>query len=161
MDWVSIGTFVIHRGSNDSVFDIKLATAVTLNAIWPSKKGSVESHLLKLFLPLSWPFFPTRMHYAHMHYLSGGVPYDGIPTKDISTVSVALVAVIYVCAAAGVIFAVVCLVFNFIFRKKKYVSYSVSLAHYSQCLATESSSDFTITASIIIGRKNTDNIILT
>lgn len=52
-------------------------------------------------------------------YRSDGVPFDGIPTRRTETVSTILSAVIDIFAAAGIVLAIVCLIFNFIFRSKK------------------------------------------
>ena len=41
--------------------------------------------------------------------------------ERIETASIALVVVIYLFVAAGIIFAVVCLTFNYYFRNKKYI----------------------------------------
>ena len=55
-----------------------------------------------------------------MHTLTEGVPYDGVPGEDIWTAFIPLVVVIYLLAAAGIFFAIVCLTFNYIFRNRKY-----------------------------------------
>ena len=49
----------------------------------------------------------------------GIVPYDGVPIEVEVHASLALAVVIYILAAAGVVFAIVCLVFNFAFRQRK------------------------------------------
>ena len=48
-----------------------------------------------------------------------GIPNDGIPIEDVVTVSVGLTVVYVILAFAGLVFAVVCLIFTLIFRKKK------------------------------------------
>ncbi len=58
----------------------------------------------------------------------GGVPYDGVPIEaitieeitieEIKTVSVALTVVYSLFASAGIIFAIVCLAFTLIFKRK-------------------------------------------
>ena len=65
------------------------------------------------------------MHYLHLNVkstcesLSDGIPNDGIPIEEVVTVSVALTVVYATLATAGLVFAVVCLTFTFIFRHKK------------------------------------------
>ena len=41
--------------------------------------------------------------------------------KQIDTVPIALMVIIFLLAAAGIMFAIVCLVFNFVFRNKRHV----------------------------------------
>ena len=48
-----------------------------------------------------------------------GIPPDGRPLVVIGTYNIALVIVFYALTLAGVVFAIVCLVFNWIFRKSK------------------------------------------
>ena len=67
-------------------------------------------------------------HHAVLHgfnlvilYFTDGTPPDGLPCIDISTYSVALVVVFYALTLAGIVFAIVCLLFNWIFRKSKYL----------------------------------------
>ncbi len=55
-------------------------------------------------------------------YPDGLIPYDGVPIEEIVTVAVPLTVIYSAFASAGIIFAVVCLIFNFIFRKNAYVS---------------------------------------
>lgn len=50
---------------------------------------------------------------------AAGIPPDGTPIKVINTFKTALVVILDIAAAAGIIFAIVCLVFNVVFRKKK------------------------------------------
>ena len=48
-----------------------------------------------------------------------GIPSDGIPIEEVLTVSLALTVVYVTLATAGIVFAVVCLLFTLIFRNKK------------------------------------------
>ena len=57
--------------------------------------------------------------YPYTHTNLDGIPFDGVPTTDIATAFIPLVVVIYIFAAAGVVFSIVCLTFNLIFRNKK------------------------------------------
>ena len=49
-----------------------------------------------------------------------GIPNDGMAIEDVVTVSVALTVVYVILATAGLVFAVACILFNIIFRKKRY-----------------------------------------
>ena len=49
------------------------------------------------------------------------VPYDGVPMKKIDTVPISLVVIIFLLAAAGIVFTIICLIFNFVFSNKRYV----------------------------------------
>ena len=50
-----------------------------------------------------------------------GVPLDGTPIKTIHTFHVELVVIFDILAIAGILFGFVCLLFNIIFRKRRYV----------------------------------------
>ncbi len=54
-------------------------------------------------------------------YPDGLVPYDGVPIEEIETVAMSLTVIYCLLATAGIVFAIVCLVFNFVFRKRKLV----------------------------------------
>ena len=59
----------------------------------------------------------------HIHIttlaIPDGIPNDGLPIEDIVTVHVGLTVVYVTLATAGLVFAVVCLVFNLVFRGKQ------------------------------------------
>ena len=48
-----------------------------------------------------------------------GIPYDGVPIEVVVTVGLSVTVIFLFLATAGIVFAVACLVFNFIFRNKK------------------------------------------
>ena len=50
------------------------------------------------------------------------VPYDGVPNEEVVSVEAGLAAAFIVLATAGIIFAVVCIIFNAVYRKKKSVT---------------------------------------
>ena len=51
---------------------------------------------------------------------SGGIiPYDGVPREEIVTVHPALPAVYITLSCAGIVFAIACLIFNFVYRNAK------------------------------------------
>ena len=62
--------------------------------------------------------------YSCVHYLFclyiGDVPYDGYPQNSIDEYNIVLLVIYNMMTVAGVKFAIVCSIFNFIFRKKKY-----------------------------------------
>ena len=49
----------------------------------------------------------------------GGTPYDGRPIDVAETVEISLMVVFIVLATVGIVLAIICLVFNFIFRERK------------------------------------------
>lgn len=53
------------------------------------------------------------------HEAEFGVPYDGIPEIRFVTVHTALSVIFVLLSFAGVVFTVVCLVFNFVFKERK------------------------------------------
>ena len=57
--------------------------------------------------------------YMHMGAPAAGIPPDGTPIIVIHTFKVELVVILDISAGAGIIFAIVCLVFNVVFRNKK------------------------------------------
>ena len=58
----------------------------------------------------------SQNHWNAIH--ADGVPNDGIPIEEVVTVSEALTAVYVIFAVAGLVYAVVCLLFNLIYRKR-------------------------------------------
>ena len=52
--------------------------------------------------------------------LDGLVPYDGVPTEEYVTVGVPVTVVYILLSVIGIIFAVLCLIFNFMYRNKRY-----------------------------------------
>ena len=58
--------------------------------------------------------------FSILPFVSGGEPpYDGVPIEEVVSVDLSLTVIFSVLATVGIAFAVVCLVFNFIFRNKK------------------------------------------
>lgn len=51
--------------------------------------------------------------------LGGLLPYDGVTDKVLVSIALPVTLISVVLAIAGIIFAVACLVFNFVFRKKR------------------------------------------
>ena len=48
-----------------------------------------------------------------------GTPYDGTPVEIPVTVDISLTVVFIVLSTTGIVFAIICLAFNFIFRDRK------------------------------------------
>ena len=53
-----------------------------------------------------------------------GTPNDGVPREDVVTVALPLTIIYIFLATLGVMFALVCLAFNFIFRERKCVPFT-------------------------------------
>ena len=54
-------------------------------------------------------------------YADGLVPYDGVPIEETTTVALPVTVSYILLATAGIVFTVVCLTFNFMFRNQQYV----------------------------------------
>lgn len=54
-------------------------------------------------------------------FLTAGVPFDGTPVVVINTYYTAIYVIYDIAVVIGICFAIVCLLFNFIFRKRKLV----------------------------------------
>jgi len=67
------------------------------------------------------------MHIVAMCNTTDGAPPDGTPQNTIQTVNLWLVVVYYSLVALGIIFSMVCLVFNFVFRNRRWVVSTVQL----------------------------------
>ena len=50
---------------------------------------------------------------------AGGIPNDGIAIEEVVTVSLSLTVVYVILATAGIVFAVLCLSFNLLYKQKK------------------------------------------
>jgi hypothetical protein len=60
-----------------------------------------------------------------------GVPYDGVPTRRLVTVKVPLAVFYIILGVVGIIFAVGCLCFNFIYRQNPLVNQSMLINDYT------------------------------
>ena len=56
---------------------------------------------------------------VYIHKLAAGIPPDGTPINVINTFKTELVVILDILAVAGIVFAIVCLVFNVVFRNRK------------------------------------------
>ena len=74
-----------------------------------------------------------------MHCTTDGlIPYDGMPVVQIDTVPIPLVVIIFLLAAAGIIFTIICLIFNIVFSKKRHVFHVNSACFIQPPLAPHS-----------------------
>ena len=100
-------------GSDSYTFDNQSGNMLT--ASWPSELLScAHAHTCTLVF-----IHAHSCKFTHTHMNLDGVPFDGVPATDIATAFIPLVVVIYIFAAAGVVFSIICLTFNLIFRNKK------------------------------------------
>ena len=61
--------------------------------------------------------------------LEGAPPLDGTPLTQLNYQHVPLLAVCYTLATAGIVFALVCLCFNIVFRKRKFVGENTPIGY--------------------------------
>ena len=59
------------------------------------------------------------MIYSHPE--PGGIPYDGVPDEKVVSISLALAIVFFILATSGILFAMACIVFNFVYRERMWV----------------------------------------
>ena len=78
------------------------------------------------------------MIYLCTYNCADGVPNDGIPIEEVVTVSLGLTVVYVFLATAGIMFAVVCLAFTFIFRKKRQIAACVLCVWHNGVLSGDS-----------------------
>ena len=60
-------------------------------------------------------------NYGFNIYCIDGIPYDGEPEVEVVTVHPALTALVLILTTAGVIFAIACMIFNFVYRNRRLV----------------------------------------
>ena len=64
--------------------------------------------------------------------ISGNVvPYDGMPNRVVDTALTPVTVIIDLLAVVGIVFAVVCGIFNFVFRNKRFAIIAVINYNYS------------------------------
>ena len=54
-----------------------------------------------------------------LYHTEGLVPYDGVPGEEYVTVGIPVTVVYILLSVVGIIFAVLCLIFNFVYRNKR------------------------------------------
>ena len=59
------------------------------------------------------------------YIIIAGIPYDGSPEEVIHANEIALAIIYFIFATIGLLFVLVCLVFNIVFRNKKCVHDSI------------------------------------
>ena len=60
-----------------------------------------------------------KMFNSDVNSLLDGTPYDGTPVEIPVTVDISLTVVFIVLSTTGIVFTIICLAFNFIFRDRK------------------------------------------
>lgn len=76
----------------------------------------------ELVLPMSSQVGNNKSHATLLYCAdTGGSPSDGSPTEITRTFHIGLIVVFDVLATLGIIFAIICFLFNLIYREKKYV----------------------------------------
>ena len=70
---------------------------------------------INFFTHLFSPFFHSLL------WLPDGIPPDGFPREEIVTVHLSVTVIFVILASVGVVFTIACLIYNFLFRKKKCV----------------------------------------
>ncbi len=78
-------------------------------------------HNYREFNSYMYLFLLTFLRFPITFLPGGQIPYDGVPVEEIETVAVPLTVIYSILSIAGIIFAIVCLMFTFILRNKKYV----------------------------------------
>ena len=68
---------------------------------------------------MDYQFFVKFLSSLIMNLILAGVPYDGMPTAVIETVHISLTVIFAVLSTIGIVFTIVCLAFNFVFRDRK------------------------------------------
>ena len=68
---------------------------------------------------------------------TGPIPYDGITMRQDVSIHPALSSIYMILASTGIVFAVICLIFNYSYRKTKYaVSYRVKKDLFFACISS-------------------------
>ena len=62
----------------------------------------------------------TSIHVSIIIMLTEGIPPDGSTITILSLFHIAAVTVMYVFGFGGIIFSIFCLIFNILFRKRRY-----------------------------------------
>ena len=63
---------------------------------------------------------PERKTSVSYYNVTGLVPYDGVARNETVSIHPAITGVSIVLASLGILFGIGCLIFNFIYRKKRY-----------------------------------------
>ena len=54
-----------------------------------------------------------------MGYVIDGVPYDGVPEDNVERIHTSVTVIFCLMSTAGIIFAISCMLFNYIYRDKR------------------------------------------
>ena len=71
------------------------------------------------FGQVSFGLLKLRCANADLMLLGHNIPYDGEPREELVTVMVPVTAIFIVLSISGIIYAVICFMFNAIFHKKR------------------------------------------
>ena len=95
---------------------------------WGMSAFSFSVAPLTVLYPLSliprpvWMAWNKAIKYCPFSCLSvDGIPYDGVPENETVTVHISATVTLGVLATCGIIMTVVFLIFNFVFRERKWV----------------------------------------
>ena len=66
---------------------------------------------------------------VYTHPTDGLIPYDGVPVEEDVSVTLSVTVIFFILSSAGIVFAIVCLIFNFIFRNRKW-AYNICNRNY-------------------------------
>ena len=59
---------------------------------------------------------------SSLYFVTDGVPYDGVPEDDIEKVHVSLTITFCLLSTMGIVFALSCMLFNYLYRDRRYFS---------------------------------------
>lgn len=97
---------------------------VTIGSVNASSNGIIYEDIEDVFSVWNGRYINVCHAHIIMHmqnYYPGSIPYDGVPRKENVTVHVAIYSIYIPLASAGIVFAIVCFIFNFLYREAKYV----------------------------------------
>ena len=121
-----IATVEIRR---PSVFDLTFTGELWASKTLIFKYNNNVSVLIILYWHLTTLIGHNNYYYLLALFFSffsslsllDGTPYDGAPIPQIQSIHVAVTVVFVTLSTAGIVFAIACMIFNFIFRERKYV----------------------------------------
>ena len=61
----------------------------------------------------------TRKINVGLYSIADGVPYDGVPETNVERIHTSVSVIFCVLSTCGVVFAISCMLFNFVYRNKK------------------------------------------
>ena len=61
------------------------------------------------------------------------IPYDGVPQEDLVTVALPVTIIFSTLNTGGIVYALICFLFNAIFHKKRYMRCNLPMNYTSEC----------------------------